>query len=145
MKPSVKHLRIFGCVAYMHVPDATRKKLDDKSIKCVFLGVSEESKAYMLYDLVTRKIMVSKDVVFTEQETWDWKVTKGDKGTECDIDGNDNSEHQQEDTPVSAAEQVDGQNLSTPQAHSSGRTQNKRIIFNQRQMSRLQKEKMEEE
>ncbi|XP_074328442.1 uncharacterized protein LOC141666351 [Apium graveolens] len=29
-KPSVGHLRIFGCIAYAHVPDQKRKKLDDK-------------------------------------------------------------------------------------------------------------------
>ncbi|XP_074369127.1 uncharacterized protein LOC141709876 [Apium graveolens] len=29
-KPSVGHFRIFGCIAYAHVPDRKRKKLDDK-------------------------------------------------------------------------------------------------------------------
>lgn len=34
----------------MHVPEQRRSKLDDKSKKCVFLGVSDESKAggYMI-------------------------------------------------------------------------------------------------
>jgi IS30 family transposase len=41
-KPSVKHFRVFGCVAYTHIPDAQRNKLDDKSMKCIFLGVSED-------------------------------------------------------------------------------------------------------
>jgi hypothetical protein len=67
-KPSVKHFRIFGCIAYVHVPDAQRKKLDVKSIKCVFLGVSEESKAYRLYNPVTKKIIISRDVIFVENE-----------------------------------------------------------------------------
>ena len=35
LKPSVKHCRVFGCVAYAHNHDHKRKKLDDKSIKCV--------------------------------------------------------------------------------------------------------------
>ena len=71
-KPSVKHFRVFGCIAYAHVPDAQRKKLDDKSIKCVHLGVSEESKAYKLYDPITKKVIVSKDVIFAEKEKWKW-------------------------------------------------------------------------
>jgi hypothetical protein len=50
------------------VPDAQRKKLDVKSIKCVFLGVSEESKAYRLYNPVTKKIIISRDVIFVENE-----------------------------------------------------------------------------
>ena len=40
-KPSVKHFRVFGCITYVHIPDVHRKKLDNKSIKCVHLDVSE--------------------------------------------------------------------------------------------------------
>ena len=71
-KPLVKYFRVFGCIAYAHVPDAQRKKLDDKSIKCVHLGVSEESKAYKLYDPITKKVIVSRDVIFAEKEKWKW-------------------------------------------------------------------------
>ncbi|GJX41732.1 retrovirus-related pol polyprotein from transposon TNT 1-94 [Tanacetum coccineum] len=38
-KPSVGYFRIFGCVAHVHVPKEKRRKLDDKSIKCVLFGV----------------------------------------------------------------------------------------------------------
>ncbi|PNX86713.1 copia-type polyprotein, partial [Trifolium pratense] len=38
MKPSVAHFKVFGCIAYAHVPDVHRKKLDPKSIKCIHLG-----------------------------------------------------------------------------------------------------------
>lgn len=37
-KPSVKHFRVFGCIFYVHIPDVHRKKLDHKSIKCLFRG-----------------------------------------------------------------------------------------------------------
>lgn len=70
----------------MHVPDANRRKLDDKSIKCIFLGVSEESKAYRLYDPLTKKIMISKDVVFAEQEQWNWKNTEVSKVVVGELD-----------------------------------------------------------
>lgn len=49
-KPAVDHFRIFGCVAYAHTPNKNRKKLDDKGEKCVFLGLSEASKAYKLFN-----------------------------------------------------------------------------------------------
>lgn len=62
------HFRIFGCVAHVHVPDSQRKKLDNRSIKCLLLGVSEESKAYKLYDPITKKVIISRDVVFAESE-----------------------------------------------------------------------------
>ena len=35
-KPSVSHLRVFGCTTYALVD--LRSKLDDKSVKCVFIG-----------------------------------------------------------------------------------------------------------
>ena len=49
-----------------------RKKLDDRGKKYVFLGVSEVSKAYKLYNPLTKKIMTSRDVVFDEENTWSW-------------------------------------------------------------------------
>ncbi|TXG51085.1 hypothetical protein EZV62_023609 [Acer yangbiense] len=72
IKPSVEHFRVFGCLAHVHVPDAKRTKLEDKSIACVLLGVSEESKAYRLYNPIAKKIITSRDVVFEENKSWDW-------------------------------------------------------------------------
>ena len=72
VKPSVKYFKVFGCISHVHVPDSKRTKLDDKSLHCVLLGVSEESKAYRLYDPVSRKIIVSRDVVFEEDKSWEW-------------------------------------------------------------------------
>ncbi|GJR16118.1 retrovirus-related pol polyprotein from transposon TNT 1-94 [Tanacetum coccineum] len=71
-KPSVSYFRIFRCVAHVHVPKEKRRKLDDKSIKCVLFGVSEETKAYRLYNPVKNKIIISKDVVFEEETAWNW-------------------------------------------------------------------------
>lgn len=72
IKPDVKHFKVFGCVGHVHIPEAKRTKLDDKSCKCIFLGVSEESKAYRMYNPTSKKIMVSRDVVFEETRNWDW-------------------------------------------------------------------------
>jgi transposase InsO family protein len=80
IKPSVHHFRVFGCLAYAHIPDNHRKKLDSKSIKCVHLGLSEESKAYKLYDPIEKKIIISRDVVFDELHGWDWD-NKNEKRT----------------------------------------------------------------
>jgi hypothetical protein len=38
----------------------------------VLLGVSAESKAYRLYDPMSQRIIVSRDVVFEEDKSWDW-------------------------------------------------------------------------
>ena len=37
-KVNVSHFRIFGSVAFSHVPEKIRKKLDDRSEKCIFVG-----------------------------------------------------------------------------------------------------------
>eukprot|EP00253_Pinus_taeda_P007487 PITA_07487 len=37
-KPSLSHLRVFRCDAYVHVPKEKRTKLDSKSEKCIFIG-----------------------------------------------------------------------------------------------------------
>ncbi|KAL0413673.1 UNVERIFIED_CONTAM: Retrovirus-related Pol polyprotein from transposon TNT 1-94 [Sesamum radiatum] len=50
LKPSVEHFRVFGCIAHVHVPEAGRTKLDNRSNTCVLLG----------------------DVIFEEGKQWDW-------------------------------------------------------------------------
>ncbi|KAK2970503.1 hypothetical protein RJ640_013575 [Escallonia rubra] len=71
-RPAVDYFRIFGCISYAHIPDEKRKKLVDKGEKCIFLGVSDQSKAYKLYNPSTKKIVISRDVVFDEDQTWPW-------------------------------------------------------------------------
>lgn len=65
-KPFIAHLRIFGSYAYVHVHKDTRTKLDPRSRKCIFVGYSEESKAYKVYDPSRKQVIISKDVVFEE-------------------------------------------------------------------------------
>lgn len=71
-KPSVEYFRVFGCISHILIPDKTRSKLDDKSLCCAFLGVSEESKAYRLYDPISQRIISNRDVVFEEEKYWNW-------------------------------------------------------------------------
>ena len=40
-KPDISHLRVFGCPAYVHIPDEKRKKLEPKSMKCLFIGYGD--------------------------------------------------------------------------------------------------------
>ena len=62
-KPSYKHLRVFGCEAYSHIPKEFRNKLEPKSRKCIFLGYGESGEmGYRLWDPESRKILHSNDV-----------------------------------------------------------------------------------
>lgn len=81
-KPRVDYFRVFGCVAHAHIPDQKRSKLDDKSKRCVFLGVSDESKAYKLFDPLAKKVIISRDVIFEEDKSWDWEGSKEESNTD---------------------------------------------------------------
>ncbi|KAK8940855.1 hypothetical protein KSP39_PZI009825 [Platanthera zijinensis] len=65
-KPSVEHLRVFGSTCYVHIPDTLRTKLDAKARKLVFVGYDERKKGWRCMDPVTKKFVVSRDVVFDE-------------------------------------------------------------------------------
>jgi hypothetical protein len=65
-KPSVSHLRVFGTDAYIHVPKELCKKWEPKSRKGLFMGYSDSSKAYRIWDVAARKIAESRDILFNE-------------------------------------------------------------------------------
>ena len=71
-KPSVTHLRVFGCVAYAKILDARRTKLDDKSEKCIFVGYGDRRMGYKLYNPITKNMIMSRDVIFEEDKSWQW-------------------------------------------------------------------------
>ncbi|GKV38176.1 hypothetical protein SLEP1_g46114 [Rubroshorea leprosula] len=106
---SYKHLKVFGCKAYVHVPKEERAKLDAKTKQCVFLGYGDEEYGYRLWDLKNRKLMRTRDVVFIENETVE------------DSKKQDDSEHTQEipDKETHQEEQV--QSPQQPQVRRSTR------------------------
>ncbi|PKI31536.1 hypothetical protein CRG98_048071 [Punica granatum] len=65
---SYKHLKVFGCRASAHIPRDERSKLDTKAKQCFFLGYAHEEFGYRLWDLDSRNIIRSRDVVFFEDQ-----------------------------------------------------------------------------
>lgn len=70
--PTVVHFRIFGCIAYVKHVQPYLKKLKDRSDKMVLLGYEPGSKAYRFVNPLTMRITVSRDVIFEEEESWNW-------------------------------------------------------------------------
>ena len=66
-KPNIENFRIVGCRAYPHVPSEKHKKLDPKGIPCWFVGYGEETRGWILWDPVNRKLIQSRDVIFDEK------------------------------------------------------------------------------
>jgi hypothetical protein len=99
-KPAVHYFRIFGCLAFVHVPDSQRIKMDNKSIKCVHLGVSDESKAYKLYDPIKKRILIRRDVVFEENKSWKWNNGGNEDSHETDAGNTDDEKINEADNDV---------------------------------------------
>jgi hypothetical protein len=66
LKPNLHYLRIFGCVAYRHVHDHNRRKTQPRAQKLIHVGYASNHKAYILYDPINGKEIVSRDVEFDE-------------------------------------------------------------------------------
>ena len=81
-KPNVKHFHVFGCITYAQILEAKRKRLDDYGEKCIFIGYIFRSKAYMLYNLISTKLIESRDVIFSEDESRKWDDQEKGKGNE---------------------------------------------------------------
>lgn len=65
--PSYKHLRVFGCVAFVHIRREDRTKLDPTSRRCIFLGYGDSGEwGYSLWDLKAKKLICNNDVIFHE-------------------------------------------------------------------------------
>lgn len=66
-KPSVFHLRTFGCKAVALNKKPGRSKLDAKGKMYVFVGYSHKTKGYRLYDNESKTILIARSVIFFEE------------------------------------------------------------------------------
>ena len=67
-RPDVSHLRVFGCVCFVHIPDDLRRKLDPKSYKAIFVGYPEGTKGYKVYNIETGEFSRSRNITFHENK-----------------------------------------------------------------------------
>lgn len=69
-KPDVSHIRVFGCLSHMRIPNQGTRKLDDRSLVVINLGKEPGTKGYRLFSPKENKVYVSKDVIFEEDKHW---------------------------------------------------------------------------
>ena len=71
-RQDISHLRVFGAKCWAKIPVVHGaqvtggSKLDPRSVECRFLGYAPGRGNYKVQDLVTRRVYVSRDVVFEE-------------------------------------------------------------------------------
>lgn len=73
-KPDLSRLKIFGSKVYAKVTKPNLKKLDCRSEALIFVGYA--TNGYRLWDKVSRKIKISRDVIVIENENTFAKIDK---------------------------------------------------------------------
>ena len=100
-KPYLGHMRIIGCVAWVHIPKEKRKKLDERSKKCYLVGY-EGTNVFRVWNPATHKVERVSHVDFDESRMMTSAVTDtgywlaeatGDDQEVFDV-GEDRSSHQ---------------------------------------------------
>jgi len=76
-------LRVFGCRAFVHVPNHDRKKLEPKSKEYIFVGYCNETKGYRLADCENpRRVIKARDVIFLEDQPRNGEVPRPERAIE---------------------------------------------------------------
>lgn len=120
--------RVFGCRAMALIPKEKRKKLDRKSLECIFLGYSDEVKGYRLMQKDTKKLLISRDVVFFENELSDGTILNDCIEFPILLKDRNNAELREEDNSINGNSTIDFQpsdvsNSTVNQADSSTSTE----------------------
>jgi hypothetical protein len=64
--PDLIHLKSFGCQCFPLSTPYIAHKLHPKTIPCVFLGYPPNTKGYLCFDPITKRLYTSRHVLFNE-------------------------------------------------------------------------------
>jgi hypothetical protein len=78
-KADISHLRVFGCICFVHSRNAG--KLDHHAEKYIFIGYSPTQKGYKCYSPKSKCLFVSQDVRFDEGQMYYTEERQGRKLT----------------------------------------------------------------
>lgn len=66
-KPNLSLIKVFGCLAYVTNVQLHKNKLDPRASKCIYLGVATSQKGFKVFNLKTKTLFSSRDVVCYEE------------------------------------------------------------------------------
>ena len=61
-------LKIFGCIAFVHIQKQNRSKLDPRSEKCMFVSILQHRNK--CYNPISKKLVMTMDVTFFENQPY---------------------------------------------------------------------------
>lgn len=64
--PPTTHLKAFSCLCFISTIKQGRKKFDPKADPCIFLGYPFAQQAYRVYNMKTKKVLITRDITFYE-------------------------------------------------------------------------------
>nr|CCA17754.1 putative polyprotein [Albugo laibachii Nc14]CCA27781.1 putative polyprotein [Albugo laibachii Nc14] len=65
-KPDLSHLDLLKSTGFAHIVKSNRSKLDAKVYPCLFLGFAEDSKAYRVFNSMTKRVEITRSIQLME-------------------------------------------------------------------------------
>lgn len=84
------------------MPSQLRHKLEESVSKGIFIGYRKCEKGYRVYDLHSKKVILSRNVIFYDNSAWNWETQrKMPISVPLNVEINDGITEQMESTPAS--------------------------------------------
>lgn len=78
-KPKVGHVKVFGCISNVKTQIKKRsgyqKKYEHRASKSIFVGYEDYDYTYRVYNLQSKKIIISRDVIYDELTGYSGKTS----------------------------------------------------------------------
>lgn len=68
LSPNIRDFKVFGCLAFPNTRPFNRVKFGNRSAPHTFIRYPTNMKGYLCFNPITKKVMVSRDFLFLEED-----------------------------------------------------------------------------